>query len=152
MNQTCRRLLEKQGRTNKWCSPMGPHIWPRKKQDDQLECTYSSYVRIWDIALKTSQSFFENYFVCRISLILVSSLWNIVFPEVCQKQEIRSLWSFRFVWVSCAFPLVFCHLKEKQTHSLQNIFQNLQQKKIVNEIEFISQFIMLWIFFLFKNL
>ena len=26
-----------------------------QKQDDQLEHTYSSYVRIWDVALKTSQ-------------------------------------------------------------------------------------------------
>ena len=25
-----------------------------QKQDDQLEHTYSSYVRIWDVALKTS--------------------------------------------------------------------------------------------------
>ena len=26
-----------------------------QKQDDQLENTYSSYVRIWDVALKTYQ-------------------------------------------------------------------------------------------------
>ena len=30
-----------------------PCIWPSKKQDDQLEHTYSSYVRIRDVALKT---------------------------------------------------------------------------------------------------
>ena len=29
---------------------MDPHIWPRKKQDHQLEHTYSSYVRILDVA------------------------------------------------------------------------------------------------------
>ena len=39
-NQTRRTLLEKQGRTH---------------QDDQLEHTYSSYVRIRDITLKTCQ-------------------------------------------------------------------------------------------------
>ena len=27
----------------------------KQKQDDQLEHTYSSYVRIWDVALKTCQ-------------------------------------------------------------------------------------------------
>ena len=31
-----------------------PHI-AKQKQDDQLEHTYSSYVRIWDVALKTCQ-------------------------------------------------------------------------------------------------
>ena len=31
-----------------------PHI-AKQKQDDQLEHTYSSYVRIRDVALKTSQ-------------------------------------------------------------------------------------------------
>ena len=31
-----------------------PHI-SKQKQDDQLEHTYSSYVRIRDVALKTSQ-------------------------------------------------------------------------------------------------
>ena len=45
-NQTCRRLLEKQGRVHKWCTPM-------QKQDDQLEHTYSSYVRIQGVVLKT---------------------------------------------------------------------------------------------------
>ena len=34
---------------------MDPRIWPFKKQDDQLEHTYSSYVRIQDVALKTCQ-------------------------------------------------------------------------------------------------
>ena len=48
-------LLEKQGRTHQWCTPMDPRIWPRKKQHDQLELTYSSYVRIRDVALKTCQ-------------------------------------------------------------------------------------------------
>ena len=37
------------------CTPMDPHIWPSKKQDGQLEHTYSSYVRIRDVALKTNQ-------------------------------------------------------------------------------------------------
>ena len=32
-----------------------PRIWPSKRWDDQLEHTYSSYVRIWDVALKTCQ-------------------------------------------------------------------------------------------------
>ena len=27
----------------------------KQKQDDQLEHTYSSYMRIWDVALKTCQ-------------------------------------------------------------------------------------------------
>ena len=31
-----------------------PHM-AKQKQDDQLEHTYSSYVRIWDVALKTCQ-------------------------------------------------------------------------------------------------
>ena len=44
-------LLEKHGRAHKWYTPMDPHI----KQDDQLEHTYSSYVRIRDVALKTCQ-------------------------------------------------------------------------------------------------
>ena len=50
--QLCRTLLEKQGRAHKWCTPMDPHM-AKQKQDDQLEHTYSSYVRIWDVALKT---------------------------------------------------------------------------------------------------
>ena len=33
----------------------GPPYMAEKKQDDQLEHTYSSYVRIWDVALKTCQ-------------------------------------------------------------------------------------------------
>ena len=32
MNQTCRTLLEKQGRAHKWCTPMNPHIWPSKSR------------------------------------------------------------------------------------------------------------------------
>ena len=31
-----------------------PHM-VKQKQDDQLEYTYSSYVRIWDVALQTCQ-------------------------------------------------------------------------------------------------
>ena len=50
MNQTCRTLLEKQGRCHKWCTPMA-----EQKQDEQLEHTYSSYLRILDVALKTCQ-------------------------------------------------------------------------------------------------
>ena len=42
-NQTCRTLLEKQGRTHKTCTLMDPHTWPCK----------SSYVRIRDVVLKT---------------------------------------------------------------------------------------------------
>ena len=34
-------------------TPMESHIWPGKRQDDQLEHTSSSYVRIRDVALKT---------------------------------------------------------------------------------------------------
>ena len=33
----------------------GPPHMAEQKQDDQLEHTYSSYVRIWDVALKTYQ-------------------------------------------------------------------------------------------------
>ena len=33
----------------------GPLHMAKQKQDDQLEHTYSSYVRIWDVALKTCQ-------------------------------------------------------------------------------------------------
>ena len=52
-NQTCRTLLEKQGRTHKRCTLMDPHHMAKLKQDDQLEHTFSSYVRIWDVVLKT---------------------------------------------------------------------------------------------------
>ena len=31
-NQTCRTLLEKQGRAHKRCTPMDPHIWPSKSR------------------------------------------------------------------------------------------------------------------------
>ena len=31
-NQTRRKLLEKQGRTHQWCTPMDPHIWPSKSR------------------------------------------------------------------------------------------------------------------------
>ena len=31
-NQTCRTLLEKQGRTHKWCTLMDPHTWPCKSR------------------------------------------------------------------------------------------------------------------------
>ena len=33
----------------------GPPHMAKQKQDDQLEHTYSSYVRIWDVALRTCQ-------------------------------------------------------------------------------------------------
>ena len=33
----------------------GPPHMAEQKQDDQLEPTYSSSVRIWDVALKTCQ-------------------------------------------------------------------------------------------------
>ena len=33
----------------------GPPHMAEQKQDDQLEHTYSSYVKIWDVALKTGQ-------------------------------------------------------------------------------------------------
>ncbi len=33
----------------------GPAHMAEQKQDDQLEHTYNSYVRIWDVALKTYQ-------------------------------------------------------------------------------------------------
>ena len=49
-NQTC---MEKQGRAHKWCTPMDPHIW--QKQDDQHKHTFSSYVKIRDVVLKTCQ-------------------------------------------------------------------------------------------------
>ena len=31
-NQTCRTLLEKQGRAHKWCTPMDPRIWSSKSR------------------------------------------------------------------------------------------------------------------------
>ena len=48
-NQTCRTLLEKQGRAHK-CTPMDPHIWPCKSR---MTSSNSSYMRIRDVALKT---------------------------------------------------------------------------------------------------
>ena len=45
--QTCRTLLEKQGRIHKRCTLMDPHTWPWKSR------TTSSYVRIRDVVLKT---------------------------------------------------------------------------------------------------
>ena len=55
-NQICRTLLEKQGWAHKWCTPMDPHIWPGKSRTTSSNIhTYSSYVRIWDVALKTCQ-------------------------------------------------------------------------------------------------
>ena len=33
----------------------GPPYMAKQKQDDQLEHTYSSYLKIWDVALKTCQ-------------------------------------------------------------------------------------------------
>ena len=46
-NQTCRTLLEKQGRVHGY-----PHM-AEQKQDGQLEHTYSSSVRIRDVVMKT---------------------------------------------------------------------------------------------------
>ena len=54
-NQTCRTRLEKLGQAHKWCTPMDPTHMAEQKQHDQLEHTYSSYVRIRDVALKTCQ-------------------------------------------------------------------------------------------------
>ena len=57
-NQTCRTLLEKQGRTPMYVQVMysyGPQHMAGQKQDDQNEHTFRSYVRIWDVALKTCQ-------------------------------------------------------------------------------------------------
>ena len=53
MSQTCRTLLEKQGRTHKWCTLMDPPHMAVQKQDDQHEHTFRSYVRIRDVVLKT---------------------------------------------------------------------------------------------------
>ena len=47
--------LERQGRTHQWCIPMDPPHMAKQMQDDQLVHTYSSYVRIRDVALKTCQ-------------------------------------------------------------------------------------------------
>ena len=42
--------------TNSWVIySYGPPHMAEQKQDDQLEHTYSSYVRIWDVAPKTCQ-------------------------------------------------------------------------------------------------
>ena len=54
--QTCRTLLEKQGRAHKWCIPMDPYIWPSKSRTTSSNIrTYSISVRIRDVALKTCQ-------------------------------------------------------------------------------------------------
>ena len=42
-----------QGRAHKWCTPIDPPHMVEQKQDDQLQHTYSSYVRIRDVVLKT---------------------------------------------------------------------------------------------------
>ena len=47
--------LKKQGRAYKWCTPMDPHIWPGKSRTFSSCDTFSSYVRILDVALKTYQ-------------------------------------------------------------------------------------------------
>ena len=54
-NQTCRTLLEKQGRTHKWCTLMDPHIWPSKSRTTSTNKKFSNYVRIRDVAMKTCQ-------------------------------------------------------------------------------------------------
>ena len=53
--QTRRTLLEKKGRAHKWCTPMDPPHIAGQRQDGQLEHTYSSFVRIRDVALKICQ-------------------------------------------------------------------------------------------------
>ena len=45
--------MEKQGRTHKRCTLMDPPHMAGQKQDDQHEHTFSSYVRIRDVVLKT---------------------------------------------------------------------------------------------------
>ena len=42
--QTCRTLLEKQGRAQKWCTPMDPHIWPGKSR---MTCSNIHTVAMW---------------------------------------------------------------------------------------------------------
>ena len=53
--KTTRTLLEMKGRAHKWCTPMNPHIWPGKSRTTSSTHTYSSSVRIRDVALKTCQ-------------------------------------------------------------------------------------------------
>ena len=54
--QTCWTLLEKQGWAHNWCTPMDPLMWPGKSKTTRSNIhTYSSYVRIRDVALKTCQ-------------------------------------------------------------------------------------------------
>ena len=53
MSQTRRTLLEKQRRARKWHTTMDPPHVARRKQDDQPELTYSSYVRTQDVTQKT---------------------------------------------------------------------------------------------------
>ena len=48
-------LLEKQGRTHKWCTPVDPFSRTSKRLDDQLEPVYSSSVPIQDAFSKTSR-------------------------------------------------------------------------------------------------
>ena len=49
-----RTLLEKQGWAHKWRTPLGPRIWPSKSRTTSSNIhTYSSYVRIRDVTLKT---------------------------------------------------------------------------------------------------
>ena len=62
-NQTCKSLLEKQGRAHKWCTPMysyGPSHMAGQKQDNQHEHTSSSYVKIQGVALKTCQRWWND--------------------------------------------------------------------------------------------
>ena len=53
--QAYRKLLEKQGRAHKWCTPMDPRIWPSKSRTTSSNIHTAIYVRIRDVALKTSQ-------------------------------------------------------------------------------------------------
>ena len=55
IDQTCRTLLEKPGTAHMWCTPMDPPHMAEQKQEVQLEHTYSSSVKIRDVALKTCQ-------------------------------------------------------------------------------------------------
>ena len=50
-----RTLLEKQGRTYQWCTPMEPRIWPSKSRTTSSNIYTAAYMRIRDIVLKTCQ-------------------------------------------------------------------------------------------------
>ena len=55
----------------------GPAYMAKQKQDDQLEHAYRSYVRIWDVALKTCQrQWMIGRSVERVSGISVLAAWH----------------------------------------------------------------------------